>query len=146
MNFLIIKKVRPTVWQQKIDGVLTQDLTGRTGLFAPDYTAFISLNHEYSINDDWLLESNINLSYSSELYTSSDLDERSKQDAYSKVNLRFSLLDVNNDNWSFSLLIKNLTEETIMRTSQDMPVTAFAYWASIDNPERSYSLTATYQF
>tara|TARA_R110002050_G_scaffold158514_1_gene287857 strand:+ start:2003 stop:4384 length:2382 start_codon:yes stop_codon:yes gene_type:complete len=145
-EFSDYKKGPATVWQQKIDGVLTQDLTGRTGLFAPDYTAFISLNHEYYISDNWLLESNINLSYSSELYTSSDLDERSKQDAYSKANLRFSLLDVNNDNWTFTLLIENLTEETVMRTSQDMPATAFAYWASIDNPERSYSLTATYQF
>jgi iron complex outermembrane receptor protein len=145
-EFSDYKEGPATVWQQKIDGTLTQDLTGRTGLFAPDYTAFISLNHEYNITDNWLLESNINMSYSSELYTSSDLDEASKQDAYSKVNLRFSLLDINNDNWSFTLLIKNLTEETVMRTSQDMPATAFAYWASIDNPERNYSFTATYQF
>lgn len=103
------------------------------------------MTHEVELTDNLLLESEVNVSYSSEYYTASDLDKASEQGAYAKVGLRISLTDINDDAWRVSLQVRNLTDETILRASQDLPAHAFAYWGSVD-PGRSVSISAQYNF
>jgi len=134
-----------TVWQDKVEGLGGQNLTGRRGVYAPEVTASFSLNYDDEVTSSVLLSSNLSVSYSSSFYTASDLDEQSKQDSFAKLNFRIGLSDANDGKWSVALLAKNLTDEQVVRSSQDLPGNAFAYWVAID-PPRTYTITGTYNF
>lgn len=134
-----------TVWQDKVEGLRGQDLTGKRGVYAPEVTASLSINYEDELSQAILLSSNLFVNYSSEFYTASDLDEQSKQDSFAKLNFRLGLSDSADGKWSVAFLAKNITDEQVIRTSQDLPGNAFAYWVSID-PPRTYTITGTYSF
>ena len=134
-----------TVWQAQVQGLGGQNLTGRRGVYAPEVTASFSLNFDDEVTNSMLLSSNLSMSYSSSFYTASDLDAQSKQDSFSKLNFRIGLSDASDGKWSVALLAKNLTDEQVVRSSQDLPGNAFAYWVAID-PPRTYTITGTYNF
>jgi len=134
----------PTVRQSELLGQSTQDLTGKTGAFAPEYSGNIALNHQTEIFGGYLLSSSLSVQFSDEFYLEQDLDPIAIQDAYQKVNLRIEIANPD-DNFTIALFAKNLTDEQTFGVANDVPVMSYAHRFLAERP-RSYHLQATYRF
>ena len=86
-----------------------QDLAGRELLYAPDLMVTAGLTHSTQLSGDWGLRSALSLSYSDAYRYAATYGPTEAQDSYTKVNASLSL--EYQDNWEFSLIGNNLTDE-----------------------------------
>lgn len=134
----------PTVTQAELLGMASQDLSGKTGAFAPKYSGNIVLNHNTEIGSSYLLNSSLSVNFTDDYYLEQDLDPITKQKAYQKVNFRIELTD-SDDTWTVALLGKNLTDELTFGQANDVPVISYAHRFLAERP-RSFHLQASYNF
>lgn len=134
----------PTVAQAERLAMATQDLSGKVGAFAPDYSGNISLNHHTEVFDGYLLDSSLSMQFTDDFYLEQDLDPIAHQDAYQKVNIRIELTSPG-DSLSIALLGKNLTDKTTFSQANDVPVLSYAHRFLVEAP-RSVHLQMTYRF
>jgi outer membrane receptor protein involved in Fe transport len=88
----------------------SQDLSGRRLVRAPDWTAYLGLNHELSLNDDLTLDLGAGANYSSE-YSTTLVDRPGfEQDAYVKFSASVALRG-KDDRWEAALIGNNLGNE-----------------------------------
>ena len=121
------------------------NLAGKTNAFAPEYSGSLSLEYFTELTEGYELKSGLDVIYKSDYYTNSDLNPFTQQEAYTKLNARVSLININND-WQLSLLAKNLTDETTVNYSTDMALAGPGFYAVWVEPGRSVSLQLSYQF
>ncbi len=99
-------------------GACQQDLKGGTSAFTPEWTASLSLEHEYYFSD-YYLRSVVDANWLDDHHTAQDNDELAIQDAYTSVGLSLTLAP-QDDQWDLALVGKNLLDEDIIAYSNDM--------------------------
>lgn len=134
----------PTITQSEILGLVTQDLSGQTGAFAPDYSGNIALNYHTEIAGGYPLSASLSVNFTDDFFLEQDLDPIAIQESYEKVNFRIALADVD-EAWTIALLAKNLTDEQTFSQANDVPIISHAHRFLSERP-RSYHLQASYSF
>lgn len=119
------------------------DLTGETNALVPDTTAALGLIHETFVANGYELITSVDVNYSSDFFTSTDLNPYTKQDAYIKVNMRIAL--AYEDIWEVAVVAKNLTDELTKNFSFDLPFTKGGY-ANMVEPGRNIGVQFSYKF
>ena len=127
------------------------DASGERKEYTPEWKGVITGDFYYPIGDALELRAQVDLQYSDEYLWSPQLDPRTMQDAYTKVNARIALAQ-SDDQWEVALIGNNLTdEETIdyggtgVLASTATGGTGNAYYVFSSRP-RSFALQGTYRF
>ena len=90
-------------------GVPLQDLAGRELIYAPEIMVTAGLRYNTQLSDELSLRTALVMHYSDSFNYAANYDPRTVQDSYVKVNANVTLEF--RDNWEFSLIGNNLTEE-----------------------------------
>lgn len=134
----------PTARQAELLGQATQDLSGKTGAFAPDYSGNLAIDYNTEVFSGYPLSANLSVTFSDDYFLEQDLDPIAVQASYQKVNFRLELGD-KNDAWTVAFLAKNLTDEQTFSQANDVPVLSYAHRFLSERP-RSYHIRASYHF
>lgn len=134
----------PTVRQSELLGQATQDLSGKTGAFAADYSGSLAIDYNTEVFSGYPLSANLSANFSDDYFLEQDLDPISVQEGYEKVNFRIELAD-KDDVWTVAFLAKNLTDEQTFGQANDVPVLSYAHRFLSERP-RSYHIQASYNF
>jgi len=134
----------PTVRQAEFLGQATQDLSGKPGAFAPDYSGNISLDYHTDVFSGYPFSANLSVQFSDDYFLEQDLDPIAVQASYAKVNFRVELAD-KDDAWTLALLVNNVTDEQTFSQANDVPVLSFAHRFLSERP-RSVHIQASYNF
>lgn len=121
------------------------DNTGKTNAFSPKVSGSVNLEYYVELSDSIELKTGIDIIHKSEYYTNADLNPFTKQDAFTKLNARISFLSTNGT-WQVALLAKNITDETTINYSSDMPLIGAGFYNVKVDPGRSLSLQLSYNF
>lgn len=106
-----------------VGGAFTsQDYNGRTPPKAPETAGRIGGSYEFAIFGDMTAEVSTDVSYSSEYNFTDTLRPDAVQDAYTKLDAAATLFSAN-DRWKVSLIGRNLTEELVATSANDIPFT-----------------------
>jgi outer membrane receptor protein involved in Fe transport len=128
-----------------VDGA--QDLDGKDGQFAPEFSANLGLNYITAVSTNLLFRANLNLVYSDSYYTQIGVDKNARQDSYTKVNARLALASAD-DKWELAAIGKNLTDEDVSVNSFDAAIASdfpLTYVKFITQP-RQLALQAIYRW
>ncbi len=99
-----------------------QDLSGGTNPFTPELSASVSLEYEVAISR-FMLRTALDANYMGEHDTAQDNDPLAVQGAYTLINMTMTLAP-QDDSWDISLIGRNLTDESYVGYSNDMPLFA----------------------
>jgi outer membrane receptor protein involved in Fe transport len=137
-------KNAPCTERQKVEaGCTTQDLTGARNIFSPEWAGNLTFNYGVPIGA-FLLESTLSVNYSDEYFTDADNDPNTAYDAFTTVDLRLAVGDLDR-HWNVALIGKNLTDEIKGNSRTDIPFLPGAYFSQTDRT-RSIALQGTYNF
>ncbi|NIB40362.1 TonB-dependent receptor [Pseudomaricurvus alkylphenolicus] len=128
---------------------------GKRQAYTPEWTGNLSADYATNLTDSLEFRAVVDLIYSDSYLTSPSLDPRTEQDSYTKINARLSLGSTDG-NWELALIGKNLTDESILTYSAEVPTSSLlvsaatgaqglAYYGFYDRP-RSVALQATLRF
>ena len=124
------------------------DLSGERLQFAADVSANFGITYTTEITDNLELGLSTDILYTDDFDTAADADPVLEQEAYTKVNARISIVDIDGK-WSIALLGKNLTDTTTSAWGNDIPLGSFgfdnSFFQVMDAP-RSYEIQAQYNF
>ncbi len=120
------------------------DLSGETGVFAPEWSGAISLGYEREIADSLILQLGGDAKYKDEYYTDDDLNDASLQDATWKFDVRAGLKSTGGD-WEVMLFGNNVTDEQTLTSGQDGPLLSGMHIGYADKG-RVWGLRGTYNF
>lgn len=123
------------------------DLSGKTLTFAPEWSGSIAARWEDDLPNGWRYALDGKLFATSEFYTEADLDPFVRQDAFAKIDASLALMSPG-DVWQFSVIGKNLTDETTFHFANDIPLSNILgnnYQTYVD-PPRTVALQAKYRF
>ena len=125
----------------------TQDLSGKSLQFAPEYTANVGISYATELSSGLLLNAALDYNWTDDVIVAADMDENLIQESYGKLNARISF--ASGDKWQLSLVGKNLTSEDTFMWGNDMPLGSLgfngAYFKMID-PPRTVELVARMNF
>ncbi len=133
----------PATALQTLNGQDTQDLKGERSIFAPEWAANLSFNYTKYLGAV-VVDGTLDINYSDEFSTQTDMDPEGFYDASTTVNLRLAL-GSEDGAWQVALIGKNLTDEVKGNEGVDVPLLAGAYYFQIDRL-RSWALQGTYHF
>jgi iron complex outermembrane receptor protein len=119
-----------TVYQQAA-GLTTQDLSGRTPTYAPEWSGNLFAEYYREISANWLLSARVDLNYKGDHFTNGALAEASLQESYTKINARLAL---SNERWEVAIYARNLTDEATYTASLDAPLSAGITAAWVEEP------------
>jgi outer membrane receptor protein involved in Fe transport len=132
----------------QVRGDCTQDLSDERLQFAADVSANVGITYNTEITDSLELGLSTDIMYTDDFDTAADGDQVLEQEAFTKINARISLADIDGT-WSIALLGKNLTDKTTSGWGNDIPLGTQgfdnSYFQVIDAP-RSYEIQAVYNF
>ena len=97
------------------------DRSGASVILAPEDTANAGFAYETVLSNNWVLDANLNVDYSSEYFVTTNLDKNIKENGYSKVGL-FLGLESSDGKWRLSLIGDNLTDERIKVVGGTIPL------------------------
>ena len=126
-----------------VTGLPGQDLSDQDLQFSPDWSGNLSLEHVMPLGS-LELRSVLDLTYSGDYWIAADLDPRSEQDSFTKVDLRVGLSDADGT-WELAFIGRNLTDEDTSTWGNDTALAAGGFYNHIDRL-RSYALQARYNF
>lgn len=121
-----------------------QDLKGGTNAFTPEWTASISIEHQVDIGDHLYLRTILDGNYMGDHFTAPDNDPLTEQSAYTLWNLSM-ILASQDERWDVSFIARNITDESYINYSVDMPLfagTQVATWGR----EESYAIRGRINF
>lgn len=134
--------LRITTGQQLCDrtGLSANNTPEWSGNFIADYTTPLGASSMY-------FRATLEAFYSGEYFTETTREVGTKQDSYTKFNLRLAL---EGEQWSLALLGKNLTDETVIDFSSEVPLSganlaAPAYYGYLQ-PPRTIAVQFDYNF
>lgn len=125
----------------------TCDLSGKTLTFAPDWSGTAAARWEDSLSNGWNYVLDGRLYATTSFFTEADLDANVEQGGFAKLDASVSLSSPD-DKWLFSLIGKNLTDETTAHFGNDIPLSNVLgnnYQHYVD-PPRTIALQARYRF
>jgi outer membrane receptor protein involved in Fe transport len=120
------------------------DLSGKENQQTPKWTSAISATFSYPLSSDVMLDLTADASYKDAHFTSGDLDPRGLQDAYTKINARLAVGEVNG-RWSLALVGKNLSDEMTIGIGSPTVLDVGGYRGTLE-PLRAYYLEGRVQF
>ncbi|MEN8722841.1 MAG: TonB-dependent receptor [Alphaproteobacteria bacterium] len=121
------------------------DLSGDRLNQAPEFNGSVSALYEHDINTvNMLAFIGGDVYYQTEMFLTPDLDKADSQEAYTQVSARIGLRHPDNL-WSFSVIGKNLLDETIKQESFDVPLFAGSHFAAVA-PPRTFSARFAVEF
>lgn len=123
------------------------DLSGKTLTFSPELSGAVTARWEDDFANGWRYTVDGKVFATSEFYTEADLDPFVKQGSFAKVDASVTLTSPD-DVWQFSLIGKNLTDETTFHFANDIPLSNILgnnYQTYVD-PPRTIALQARYRF
>ena len=97
------------------------DRSGASVILAPEDTANAGFAYETVLSNNWVLDANLNVDYSSEYFITTNLDKNIKENGYSKVGLVLGL-ESSDGKWRLSLIGDNLTDERIKVVGGTIPL------------------------
>lgn len=119
------------------------NLEGKDNANTPQWTGSLNTDYRRPIGDLALVAS-MTVNFSDEHYTYGDLDPRSHQDAYYKINARIGLVGPD-EKWTISLLGQNLTNEEVLVFSSPTALDRGSYEGSMAR-DRTIWLRGAYSF
>jgi len=138
----------PCTAAQTVAGVLDcsqgQDLGGEPNILSPEWAYNLALDYARPVFNTLEFRSVLTFNYSDEYYTAPDLDAASLQDAFTKVDLRLSLGNLDGT-WELAVVGKNLTDEKVSNNTVDQPLVPGNHFTLMDRL-RSVSVQGTYRF
>ena len=111
----------------------TQDLSGESLTYAPEWSANLGFNHGISLGNSLDLNSRVMFNYTDEQYLAQDLDQNSLEPSHLTVSARTALSDINGQ-WELALVGKNLTNESVRLYGNDVPLMDGAYFSYVGMP------------
>lgn len=97
------------------------DYRGRTNQYVADWSGVVSALYTLPLDSGLLFSGSLDWLFSDGFLASSNLDPLQTQDAYNKFNARLSL-GGEDGRWELALIGKNLTDESIITISGDVPL------------------------
>ena len=138
---------RETPTGDVVDGVQMCSRTGGVGQYAPEWTAYTSLDWVTPINSDWDFRIKGDLSYSDEQNVHSNLDPKYGIDSFIMMDLR---LAVSNNNWDIAILGKNITDENFLSYVANVPLSSGTFGTNsfygFNTRERSWWLQVAWRY
>jgi outer membrane receptor protein involved in Fe transport len=107
-----------------------QDLSGQTLPFAPDWTASFAADYSRPISANLLIKLYTEFYYSSDQLLGPDLDPRTRQAGYTKINARLGIGDADG-RWGIAIIGKNLTDEITKSFQNDIIGFSGAFFAHV---------------
>lgn len=133
-------------FQSQANGELTcfQDLSGEAPPFAPGYSGNLRAGYTHPIGANLELTADAVMTFSDSYDLISDKDPVTEQDAWEKFDLRVGLGDVDG-NWEVAFIGKNLTDEKVMGSANDIVASPGSYSRTILRG-RTLSVQARYNW
>lgn len=100
----------------------SQDYSGRTPPKAPEWAGRLGATYEMAVGDSMSLQFLADISYTSEYNFTDTLRPDAVQDAYTKFDASIRLKGPDN-RWTLALIGRNLTEEYVVTSANDIPFT-----------------------
>lgn len=122
----------------------SQDLSGKSPPFAPDYSGNVRASYNTPIGGSLRLDIDAMLNFSGSYFVITDRDPHSLQKDWQKVDLRVSIGDIDN-RWSLAFVGRNLTNEKVIGSQNDIVASAGSYSTQIQRG-RQLSVQARYRF
>ena len=123
-----------TIYQiAESDSSCTQDLSGQTTPFAPEWSGSVYIAYEQPLGSSLVLRMRADSVYKDEMYLDTDLDPNILQDGYFKINANVAI-GAADGRWEVSLYGRNLTDETTYSFMLDSPASAGIFAAWIEEP------------
>ena len=113
--------------------VMSQDLGGRRGEYAPEWSGNVFLTHEFQPTSSLSLSTNVDILWSQEFFLNEDLDPGTLQGSYTRVNLRVGVSGAN-DRWEVFVFGNNLTDEVIYGAAVDTPLITGSFTGYVQSP------------
>ena len=101
----------------------SQDYDGRTPPKAPETAGRIGGSYEFALGGNLMAQITSDVSYSSEYNFTDTLRPDAMQGSYTKLDASAALFSSDNDRWKISLIGRNLTEELVATSANDIPFT-----------------------
>ncbi len=122
-----------------------RNASGGTNAFSPKWAFNLKLDYRRPVGATLEGRAMLNVNYSDKYSATGDLDALyARQDAFTKIDLRLSLGDIDG-RWDVALIGKNLTNELVSTNSNDQPLVPGNGFALTDRL-RSYALQATFRW
>lgn len=134
-------------------GACTQDLSGRSTPFAPNWSGSVFVDYNYPLGrlisdagffEDLVVRTRLNVNFSDAYFLAADLDPRLRQSAWAKLNLRIAIGD-RPGHWELAFLGRNLTNELTGSDGNDIPVLSGPLRRATDRP-RTLAVQASVAF
>jgi len=122
----------------------SQDLSGQSPPFAPDYSGNISAGYTHPVGDTLEISIDTVLSFSGAYDVIVDKDPATRQRAWQKLDARFGLGGID-DRWNIAFVGKNLTNERVIGSATDVVASAGSYTQQITRG-RTLALQARFSF
>ena len=122
----------------------TQDLTGKTGEYAPKWTGAFNIDWRHPVSSRLDALVNLNPNFTTKYYTQSGLDPNTLQSGFALLNARLGLAS-HDDKWELQLIGRNLTNKIAFVNSFNATTPSLAY-AKIPIQRRSIALQLNVNF
>ncbi|TXH94337.1 MAG: TonB-dependent receptor [Rheinheimera sp.] len=120
------------------------DLSGRTTPYAPRWSSAWRFSYIRPASSGTELHTELQLGYSTGYFVDADLDPVLRQPSSLTLDLRLALV-ADDGHWQLALAGKNLTNQNVLLSGQDIPLVAGAYAGVISEP-RHVVLQLNYRF
>ncbi len=108
----------------------SQDLSGKAPPFAPNYSGNVRAGYNQPVGDALKITLDAMLSFSAKYDVIGDKDPNTRQGAWQKVDLRLGIGDLD-DKWGLALVGKNVFNEKLYGSANDIVASAGSYTAQI---------------
>jgi outer membrane receptor protein involved in Fe transport len=125
------------------------NFSGKTNQYVADYSGSLSLSYEQTLFDKLVFRSALDMVFTDDYSPAQNLDAVVQQQAYEKFNLRFAIMDID-EQWEIALLGRNIFDQEIVSYANDVPLStsqlgASSYYGFFERP-RSWALQLKYRF
>lgn len=111
----------------------TQDLSGETTQYAPEWSGSLSVRYTRPITDNLEFVGQADANYTDDYYHAQDLDPEEVTDSYTEYNARLAVAQMDGK-WEVALIGKNLTDETTNIYGNDIPSFTGAHFSFVAPP------------
>lgn len=113
--------------------ICTQDLSGKTTQFAPDFSGTVSLDYWRPIPSNMVLSTQVDVPFSNGYYFSQDLDPETYQNSFFKLNARVALSS-SDGQWEVAIIGRNLTDKRTLSYADDVPILNGSHFGVTERP------------
>lgn len=121
-----------------------QDMSGIAPPFAPEFSGTFRARYDYPLSSSINFSGDVAYSFSSSYSLAPDNDPITRQRPWTKVDLRAGLSGAD-ENWSVALIGKNIFNEKVFATANDLVGSLGSYYATIERG-RSFAIQARYNW